>query len=187
MTAKLILASASPRRAELLRAAGIDFEVDPARLDEEKLHTDVASPSRRAVLLALAKARAVAALRPGARVLGADTVVVLDAEILGKPRDADHALWMLSRLSGRAHEVITGVAVVEASGDERTGFAATAVMFRAWPAAELLRYTRSSDPLDKAGAYGIQGPSGAHVEEIDGDFSNVVGLPITLVRRLLDS
>ncbi len=192
MKPALVLASASPRRAELLRAAGIECEIVPAGLDEDLLHSDLASPPARAVALALAKARAVADGRPECRVLGADTVVVLDQEILGKPRDADQAFWMLSRLSGRGHEVITGVALVEPRPGPpegpgwRSAFATTAVHFRRWPSAVLLAYARSGDPLDKAGAYGIQGVAGAHVERIEGDYANVVGLPVGLVRRLLD-
>jgi septum formation protein len=184
--ARLILASSSPRRRELLRAAGVTFEVAAAGLDEESLHLDVLSPSGRAVALARAKARAVARAHPGAWVLGADTIVVLDGEQLAKPADADEALWMLSRLAGRPHEVLTGLALLGgAEGAEHTTFEATTVRFHRWPAAALLSYARSADPLDKAGGYGIQGPAGAFVERVDGCYFNVVGLPLGRVRRLL--
>jgi septum formation protein len=192
VSAPLVLASASPRRIALLREAGVECEVHPAELDEDSLHSDLVSPSARAVAIALAKARAVAALRPGDRVLAADTIVVLDQEILGKPRDADHALWMLSRLSGRAHEVITGVALLVpappgpgAGPVVRTGFAATAVYFERWPAPAMTAYAGSAEPLDKAGAYGLQGFAGRFVSRIEGDPSNVIGLPIHMVRQLL--
>jgi len=181
----LVLASSSPRRAELLATLGVAFEAVTPAVDEEALFTDVSSPSRRATLLALAKARAVAERRPGARVLGADTVVVLDGEILGKPAGAADALAMLSRLSGRAHEVVTGLALREPDGAEQTAFVATAVRFARWPAAALAAYVATAHPLDKAGAYGIQGAAGAFVEHVEGCFVNVVGLPLERVGRLL--
>jgi septum formation protein len=181
----LVLASSSPRRAEMLRALGVEFTTDAAALDEEAMFLEVASPSRRAVLLALAKGRAVAARHPGARVLAADTLVLLDAESLAKPRDAAEALWMLSRLSGRSQEVITGVAVVEPDGTARTGFSATGVKFARWPSAALLAYARSDGPRDKAGAYGLQQVAGAFVADMAGPADNVVGLPRALVMRLL--
>jgi septum formation protein len=181
----LVLASASPRRAELLRSLGHTFEVCAADLDEEALIAGIASPSRCAVLLAVAKARAVRALRPGARVLAADTMVFLGEESLAKPRDEGHALWMLSRLSGASHEVVTGVAIVEPDGSERTGFASTRVTFARWPSAALVAYARSESPRDKAGAYGLQDLAGGYVTGIDGPSDNVVGLPRALVSRLL--
>ena len=181
----LVLASSSPRRAELLRSLGREFIVDVAALDEEAMFLDIASPSRRAVLLAAAKARAVAERNPGARVLAADTLVLLGAESLAKPRDATEALWMLSRLTGASHEVITGVVVKEPDGSERSGFAATRVPFARWPSAVLVAYARSPHPLDKAGAYGLQGVPGAFVEDLAGPADNVVGLPRALVQRLL--
>ena len=181
----LVLASASPRRAELLRSLGRAFEVCAADLDEDALIEGVASTSHRAVLLAIAKARAVAALRPGKRILAADTMVFLGDESLAKPRDAGHALWMLSRLSGASHEVVTGVAVLEPDGALRTGFATTRVTFARWPAAALVAYARSESPRDKAGAYGLQDLAGGYVTGLDGPADNVVGLPRALVERLL--
>ena len=181
----LVLASRSPRRIELLSSLGRTFETLAADLDEDALFADVASPSRRAELLALTKARAVAGQRPGARILAADTLVVLGAETLGKPSDAEHALWMLSRLSGASHEVVTGVAVWEPDGAERSGFAATRVTFAAWPPAALVAYSRSEGPRDKAGAYGLQELAGGYVTGLDGPADNVIGLPRALVLELL--
>jgi septum formation protein len=188
MSRPIVLASSSPRRAALLAAAGIAFERIAPAVDEEALGDGIASPSARAMALARAKARAVHALRPDALVLGADTLVVLDGSVLGKPAGAAQALAMLSRLSGRAHEVVTGLALVGGGPDgtrEDVTFVATAVQFRRWPAAALAAYAASGEPLDKAGAYGIQGPAGAWVERIEGDFTNVVGLPVPRVVALL--
>jgi nucleoside triphosphate pyrophosphatase len=181
---KLVLASGSPRRADLLARAGYAFTVDAPELDEDALYSGVSSPSRRAILIALAKARAIVGRHPDAFVLGADTLVILGSEVLGKPRDADEALWMLSRLSGASHEVVTGVALIGPEG-ERTGFAATRVTFGRWPSAALLAYARSGAPLDKAGGYGIQEAAGAYVTDLAGCYFNVVGLPVFLVVRLL--
>lgn len=168
-----------------MSAAGFAFEVIPSELDEAALHADVASPSRRATLLALAKARAVAPQRPNSLILGADTLVVLGPSVLGKPRDALEALAMLSRLSGTSHEVVTGLALLAPGGVECTGFAATQVTFARWPSSELVAYARSGRPLDKAGGYGIQEEAGAHIERVSGCYFNVVGLPLTLLSRLL--
>jgi len=131
--------------------------------------------------LALAKARAVAADHPGATVVGADTVVVLDGEILGKPTDAADAADMLTRLSGRTHEVLTGVAVVPGECFATT----TSVTFRTLTPAEVDGYVATGEPLDKAGAYGIQGLGGALVASISGSFDNVVGLPVEQLSDLL--
>jgi septum formation protein len=181
----LVLASGSPRREALLAAAGFAFTVDATPVDEERLFAEVRSPVVRATRLARAKAEAVAPRHPGSLVLGADTVVVLDDEALGKPRDESDAIRMLSRLSGRTHEVVTGLAVVRPGGAVDTAFAATPVAFARWPAEAILEYVRSGHPRDKAGAYGIQGVPGAYVERVDGCFFNVVGLPLERVRRLL--
>jgi len=183
--APLLLASTSPRRVALLTAAGIAFEaVDPG-VDEALAGDAVASPSRRAVVIALAKARAVARLRPGRLVVAADTLVVIDDEALGKPRDAAEALWMLSRLSGATHEVVTGVAAVTPQGEEATTFATTLVEFARWPAEALRAAAASPRALDKAGAYGIQEVAGAYIVRLVGTQDNVAGLPVHAVRRLL--
>ena len=182
---RLVLASRSPRRVELLRGLGYAFDADAADLDEDALFAEVASPSRRAVLLALAKARAVALRHPGARVLAADTLVVLGAETLGKPQNEQDALFMLSRLSGASHEVVTGVALREPDGTEKSGYAATRVTFARWPSSALVAYACSDGPRDKAGAYGLQDLAGGYVAGLDGPADNVVGLPRALALRLL--
>jgi septum formation protein len=177
----IVLASASTRRIELLRLLVPAFEVQPANVEEL---AEGSAPSAVAIANARAKAAAVRERRPDATVIGADTVVVLDGEILGKPRDAREALSMLSRLSGRGHEVVTGLAVAGPDG-VRTGFAATAVHFLPWPPAALAAYAASPEPLDKAGAYAIQGQAGVYVERIEGCWFNVVGLPLARLARLL--
>ena len=181
-----VLASGSPRRAELLRATGYAFEVDPAAIDETALLADVPSPSARATGIALAKARSVFDRRPDRVVVGADTLVVLGEQVLGKPKDEAEALWMLSRLSGTSHEVITGLAVLAPGAPARTAFVATHVTFGRWPSAALVAYARSGAPLDKAGAYGIQEAAGAFVEAVHGCYFNVVGLPLSRLARLLE-
>jgi len=180
--AVLILASASPRRRELLRTLCPDFRVVPSDLEE----TLAAGSPSAAAGLALDKARAVAARVGEGVVLGADTIVVIDGQALGKPAGPDEARAMLRRLRGREHEVITGVAVVDA----RTGRSeATAVVSRVRMAeygdAEIEAYLATEEPLDKAGAYAIQGRGGALVAGLDGSFSNVVGLPLEETARVL--
>lgn len=179
---RLILASASPRRRELLKKVYPAFEVLPARGGE---NADPSLPPEEFVkLLARRKAEEVAALpeAAGAAVLGADTVVVLDGRILGKPRDEADAAKMLSALSGRTHEVFTGVALV-AGGVLRAGCARTEVTFLPLSEAFIRDYVASGSPMDKAGAYGIQ--DGGLVEKISGSYSNVVGLPLELCREML--
>jgi septum formation protein len=179
---RLILASASPRRAELLRAAGFEFDVMPADVDESVLPGE--SPEPHVRRLAEAKARALVA-RAGRRpVLGADTVVVVDGEILGKPVNDDDARRMLFMLSGRRHQVVTGVCVMEASTESVTGVAVTTVELSPLTAPEIDWYVRSGEPMNKAGAYAIQGLASRFITRIEGSYSNVVGLPIALVYRL---
>ena len=175
---RLILASASPRRAALLREAGYDFEVRPSRAGEP-LFTggDIGEYVE-------SLARRKAASVPGELVLGADTVVALDGEVLGKPADPDEAWAMLHRLSGRRHEVLTGVALREGMAI-RWGHARTEVTFRPLEPAEILRYVATGEPMDKAGAYAIQGGAAGFVESVVGDRDTVIGLPLALVRRLL--
>ena len=179
----LILASASPRRAELLTAAGIPFEVRPAHIDEALLPgEDARSYAGR---LALEKARAIAPHADGCPVLAADTVVVIDGQVLGKPVNADDAKRMLRLLSGRTHEVLTAVAVMNARpGQEVTIDArieSTAVEFGPLGTDEIDWYVASGEPSDKAGAYAIQGLASRFVTRIEGSYSNVVGLPVSLV------
>ena len=183
--AGLILASASPRRRELLRTLCPDVRIEPSDLEE----TLSPGPLREAVaVLALDKARAVAARAGAGVVLGADTIVVIDGEALGKPTDSDDARAMLRRLRGREHEVITGIAVVNAG----TGHAeATSVVSRVrmldYDEAAIEAYVATGEPLDKAGAYAIQGQGGALVAGYEGSFSNVVGLPLEETARVLAS
>ena len=179
---QFILASASPRRAELLAAAGFTFTVAHADIDETPLAAEPADLYVRR--LAEAKARAVADRYPGCVVLGADTTVVVDGDILGKPVDAADAVAMLRRLQGRAHEVLTGVALV--AGDHvRVELATTRVWFALMTDHEIAAYVGSGEPMDKAGAYGIQGRAACYVTRIDGSYSNVVGLPVAVAHMLV--
>jgi septum formation protein len=215
----LVLASASPRRQELLRNAGIHFTVQPKDVDE----TPLAGESPRACAERLAREKALAAwrTRPQDQVLGADTVVVVDATILGKPADPEDAARMLRLLSGRVHEVITGVCLVEAvargqrpgPGDAsvaggrrlvvsdksegplrdlrtenpelRTASETTLVTMCEMSDEEIRAYVATGEPMDKAGAYAIQGIASRWIPRIEGDYSNVVGLPVALVWRML--
>jgi len=180
----LILASASPRRAELLTAAGIPFEVRPAHIDESlRPGEDARTYASR---LAVEKARAIADHADARPVLAADTVVVIDSQVLGKPVDADDAKRMLRLLSGRTHEVLTAVALMSARANQRepaidTQIASTAVEFGPLATAEIDWYVATGEPSDKAGAYAIQGFASRFVTRIEGSYSNVVGLPMALV------
>jgi septum formation protein len=177
----LILASQSPRRAEILRLAGIAFTVRVAPIDESPQHGE--RPEAYVQRLAAEKALAVEC-GPGETVLGADTTVVIDGEMLGKPVDADDARRMLGLLSGRRHEVLTGIAVRR--GDEVTrDWAATEVWFTTMSGAEIEEYVASGEPMDKAGGYAIQGLASKHIEKIEGCYFNVVGLPVAMVYRYL--
>lgn len=178
----LILASASPRRAELLTAAGIEFEPWPVGLDETALPGE--TPEAHVQRLAASKARAALERHPDSLVLGADTVVVLEGRILGKPRDAGEARAMLAALAGRHHDVLTGVALVSA-GECVQDLCRTRVWFSTLSGQDIDEYVASGEPMDKAGAYGIQGLASRFVERIDGSYTNVVGLPVELVARLL--
>lgn len=178
---RLILASASPRRAELLRAAGYEFDVRVVPVDETPRSGE--SAAALVARLSLAKARAVAAARDEV-ILAADTSVVCDQAILNKPVDAGDALRMLRQLSGRAHEVLTGVTVRRA-GEEHTAVERTAVWLASLSAEDLEWYVASGEPLDKAGGYGIQGLASRFVTRIEGSYANVVGLPTARVAGLL--
>ncbi|MGN0038112.1 MAG: Maf family protein [Coriobacteriales bacterium] len=183
----LILASSSPRRRELLQRAGFAFSVLTSSADER--YSDGMDPTEVAPFLARQKARAVAASLLAGQLehsvlVGADTIVALDGTIYGKPADEADARRMLAELSGRTHQVITGVCVI-APGSERCFAEQTDVTFRSLSAAEIDEYVASGEPLDKAGAYGIQGLGGALVAGTEGDFDNVVGLPITRLAPLL--
>jgi septum formation protein len=178
----LVLASASPRRQELLRNAGIFFEVQPASIPEDPLPGEDARAC--AERLAREKALAIAEKRPTDVVLGADTVVVIDGQVLGKPMDAADATRMLRMLSGRQHEVITGICLL-AGGQWWVASETTRVTMSAISDAEIAGYVASGEPMDKAGAYAIQGVASRWIPRIEGDYSNVVGLPIGLVYRML--
>lgn len=188
----LVLASASPRRQELLRNAGISFTVQPADVDETPLPGEL--PRACAERLAREKALAVWRTRPQDRVLGADTIVVVDETILGKPADAADAARMLRMLAGRAHCVITGVCVVEAvasgqwpaaSEAAQTASETTLVTMNGLSEEEIRDYIATGEPMDKAGAYAIQGMASRWIPRIEGDYSNVVGLPVALVHAML--
>jgi len=174
----LVLASQSPRRSEILRQAGIPFAVRVAGIDETPVEGE--TPAAYVMRLAEAKARAVPA-EAGEIVLGADTTVVVGSEILGKPTDAADAARMLRLLSGRRHEVLTGICLRSASGDAVTDYAATAVWFRELTVSEITDYVANGEPYGKAGAYAIQGLASKYIVRIEGCYFNVVGLPVALV------
>ena len=178
----LILASSSPRRADLLRAAGIPFQVFAADVDEAVLKLE--PPGEHVRRLAREKADAAFVIHPDAVVIGADTIVLVGGEIMGKPRDEKDAVRMLRLLSGREHEVLTGVAIVA-----RRGIVVEVAKTRVWvnplSDAEIDDYVATGEPLDKAGGYGIQGLGSRFIDRIQGSYSNVVGLPVSLVYRLL--
>lgn len=180
--AEIILASASPRRKELLSTAGVNFTVKVADV-EEKIEPGL-TPDKVVMSLALQKAKAVAAENPEAVVIGADTVVVLDGEILGKPQSEENAVEMLTALSGRCHTVYTGVALIK--GDKVRNFCeATQVEFYDLTKEEIEAYVATKDCMDKAGAYGIQTNGCVLISGINGDYFNVVGLPVSKVYREL--
>jgi septum formation protein len=180
---ELVLASASPRRAELLERVGLAPRIEPADVDESVLPGE--EPRDYVVRVATDKAVAVAGRNPGAVVLGADTAVVADGVALGKPRDAAHAVELLSSLSGRSHQVLTAVVVVDADGIVHTDVASAAVTMATSSAEELAWYVGTGEPLDKAGAYAVQGIGAALVERVEGDPTTVIGLPLRATLDLL--
>jgi septum formation protein len=187
----LVLASASPRRQELLRNAGIPFVTHPTDIPEVPL--DGEAPRLFAERLAREKALAVFHQRPSDFILGADTIVVVDGEILGKPRNDADAERMLRLLSGRTHQVITGVCLVGLRTENRepeTGFEdtrseSTLVSMNALSDDDIRSYISTGEPMDKAGAYAIQGRASRWISRIEGDYFNVVGLPVSLVYKML--
>lgn len=178
----LVLASASPRRQELLRNAGITFEVQPSNIREDAQPGEPAKDC--AERLAREKALEVASRFPNDTVLGADTVVVVDGEMLGKPADPADAVRMLRLLSGRDHHVITGVCLV-ADGQSFVASETTLVTVNKITDQEIVDYVATGEPMDKAGAYAIQGIASRWIPRIEGDYCNVVGLPLALVFRML--
>lgn len=172
---RLILASGSPRRIDLLRELGLEFDVVPASI-EETLQPDV-TPEENANDLARQKAKWVAERHPHAFVLGADTIVVLEGAIIGKPRDEEDALDILSRLGGKSHQVITGMALVDPNGAHQVKAVISTVHIKSMDEETLRRYIATGEPMDKAGAYAIQGEGAFLVDRWSGSWSNIVGLP----------
>lgn len=180
---QLVLASRSPRRSELLQRLGIDFEIVAADVDES--YIDHEMPADHAERLAREKAWEVAQQRPDALVIGSDTIVVLRNDVLGKPNDEADAVRMLGRLSGRDHEVHTGVAVA-GGGRMESSVERVRVRFRDLEEEEARAYVATGEPLDKAGAYGIQGYGSALVERVEGDYFAVMGLPVVRTLELIE-
>ena len=181
---KLILASASPRRREILELMNVDFEIEPAELDEIRRSQE--APAAFAARMAREKALHVAARRPDRVVLGADTIVVLDEDILGKPADRAEAADMLHRLSGRWHEVISALALAGPGDRLQEGLNRTRVKFARIPAEWVGQYCSGDEPLDKAGAYAIQGGAARWIPRIDGSYSGVMGLPVFETLEVLE-
>lgn len=184
MKPRLVLASQSPRRVQLLAMLGLEFEVAPADIDETRLPDE--APAVHAERLARAKALAAAARRTDALVIGSDTVVVIDGDVLGKPRDMADAVRMLMRLQDRTHVVQTGIAVAYDGAHAISSVESVSVAFRAFDERMAAAYVETGEPLDKAGAYGIQGFGSTLVERIEGDYFAVMGLPIVRLVRLLE-
>lgn len=177
----LILASASPRRRELLALTGLPFTIDAPSVDE---HCDL--PAKEAVAeLCCRKARAAAVLHPGEIILAADTLVSVDNVPLGKPADEEDAFRMLCALRNRWHQVYTGVAVVDEKGDLHHGVDESHVRFGNFSDEEIRRYIATGEPMDKAGAYALQGMAGLWIEEVRGSHTGIIGLPLSLTRQLL--
>ena len=182
---RIILASQSPRRRELLERMGIsEFEVIPAKAEESALLTRTLTPDQLVEELSRRKCAEVAAAHPEALVIAADTMVAINNRVLGKPRTEEDAARMLAALSGRLHVVYTGVTVSQ-GGKTLTQHEMTSVRFRTLTQADIIRYIATGEPMDKAGAYGIQGYGSVLVEGISGDYYNVMGLPVCRLARLL--
>jgi septum formation protein len=180
----IILASNSPRRRELLHQVGLSFIIDPTKVDEQIRPGE--SPESYVVRVALDKARAAASRAASGIIIAADTIVVLGDAILGKPADSRDAERMLTLLSGRVHDVISGLALINAAEEKTaTGTSLTRVWFRDLSRNEIVSYIKSGEPLDKAGAYGIQGKGALLVKKIEGCYFNVVGLPLSLLGEML--
>jgi len=184
LTLRVLLASSSPRRRELLTLVGIAHEVRPADIDESYLQGE--TPGAHAERLAREKAEKVARDDAEAVTIGSDTIVVVDGEVLGKPRDVHHAHAMLRRLSGRRHEVVTGVAAIW-RGRTSSAIEVVGVTFRELGDAEIAAYVATGEPMDKAGAYGIQGYGATIVERVEGDYFAVMGLPLNRLVRMLEA
>ena len=185
---RLVLASQSPRRLELLKFLGLQFDVVPSRIDE---NSDLKDPAEFVKTLAVEKATDVVDQLKSAHaghslVLGADTIVVLNNEILGKPTSREDAYQMLMRMSGRCHRVFTGVTLIDnESGNVETRHEMSSVYFRSLDPAEVRCYVKTNEPMDKAGSYALQGTASAFVEKIEGCYTNIIGLPIPLTVKML--
>jgi septum formation protein len=180
---RLLLASASPRRREILENLGFDFEILPADVDESEVPWN--DPVESAKLLAEIKAVEVQVKRPRKTIIAADTIVLCDGEVMGKPATNEEAAGMLGRLSGRAHEVVTGITVLAPPNIRLIEAESTKVFFRELSKSEITRYINTREPFDKAGAYAIQGYASAFIDRIEGDYFNVVGLPVARLFRML--
>ncbi len=184
---KVVLASASQRRQELLKRIVDDFEIKVSAFNEDIIPFN-GKPHEYVMELALGKANDVAEKCNEGVIIGCDTIVTLDNEVLGKPRSEKEAVKMLEKLSGRSHEVYSGIAVIhKESGEILQDFCVTKVEFSDINREEILEYVKSGDPLDKAGAYGIQGKAGVFVQKIEGDYYSVVGLPLNKLYKMLKS
>jgi nucleoside triphosphate pyrophosphatase len=179
---KLILASRSPRRSELLRSLGVDFEVKPSKVEE--ITNPEQSPEQNATNIARDKALWVARRNPDSYVLGADTMVVLGQEIIGQPRDEEDACRILSKLAGKQHRVITGVILITPEAEEYKTAVTSTVSIKSISENEIRSYIATGEPLDKAGAYAIQGEGSFLVESWEGSYSNIVGLPLEALTGL---
>jgi septum formation protein len=184
-SSRIVLASGSPRRESLLRQLGLDFEVVVADIVEPGPEQGEA-PADWVQRSATLKASSVARQCPDVLVIGADTAVVVEGHVLGKPRDANEAAQMLARLSGRTHDVLTGLALVAPAGEICCACEATRVTFRSLSLREIDAYVRSGEPMDKAGAYGIQGRAALFVTRLEGCYFNVVGLPLARLGTMLE-
>jgi len=181
---KIILASTSPRRLKLLKDLGLKVKVVGSKVRESKF--DIPNPQKLVKTLALTKAQEVARRTKSGLIIGADTIVVLKGKILGKPESEEEARVMLRELSGKTHEVLTGLAVIDASsGKTKVDFVRTKVKFRELTEEEIASYVATDKPFDKAGAYAIQEKAGLFVEKVDGCYFNVVGLPLARLAEIL--
>ena len=177
MKKPVILASSSPRRRELLEKAGLKFTVDSSETDEKLIYT--ADPAELARQISLMKASSAVPRHPGSIIIAADTFGVLDGSLLGKPGDAAHAREMLALMSGKCHEVVTGFTIIDADSRKTVSHVVkTRVHFKALSKAQIEKYVGTGEPLGKAGAYAIQGKGADLVEKIEGDYYNVIGLPV---------
>jgi septum formation protein len=182
-TPKIILASESPRRRELLASLGLDFDIIVSGVEEDRLEKE--TPEQHAIRLAIEKATSVSEQYPDAVVIGADTIVIIDNEILGKPANEKHALQMLRKLSGRTHQVITGFAILKNTNVlVHTGIRSF-VTFKVLSEEELNWYVQTVEPYDKAGAYAVQGIGAFFIKKIEGSFTNVIGLPLAEIVEAL--